>query len=189
MQPKNYIAYVGQDGGFQSRAMLIPCEEFEKARREEILILKEYSKKVSITIEGKPYHIPNLLIQDYIWKRNLGRQVSMPYTGICNMLTHYADGGSTWYDEEKDEEIQGYSDMKDEAWFTKTNKSALGSGFNHIDCFDKLMNMKELDGIPINVVDGFLVLESNNGKLSMPVFDTVDEMLYEHYFKNVMLGE
>lgn len=192
-QPKKYIAYVGQDCNFQSRAMLIPSEEFTNARKEECLILKEHSKAIVATIKEKTYHIPNILIQNYLYEENYGIQVETPYTQTCNMLTHYADGGSTVYDFKTETEMQGYADMKDEEWFTKTIRSEygipFGRGFNHFACFLKLMNMKVHEGTPINVIDGFLVLESNNGKLNISEFDTVTEMMHECYFKDAIFGE
>lgn len=65
-------------------------------------------------------------------------------------------------------------------------------GFNHIKNYfncKKLTKVRECDftlnddlyGKSINIVESFLILESNNNKLKAPRFDTVDEMMETLY--------
>lgn len=50
--------------------------------------------------------------------------------------------------------------------------------------------MTSYENSPIEIVEGFLVLETNNGKLNLPPVDTVED-LYKKYlnidYKNIII--
>lgn len=167
-----YILFVGQCSNFQSRTMLIPYKEFIKAREEDYNILKKHSKKAKFIIDDQEHFVDNLLIIDYKWIGNHGHQVVTEYTSFCGQLESYADG-TDMYNEETGKCENVYCDLKDKEWYD-TALINLTGGFNHIKNYTKLK--KEY-----NIVDSFLVLESNDGELQYPMFDTVQEMMKEFY--------
>lgn len=152
--------------------MLIPYESFIKVRKEDYELLKKHS------INYK--EIENVLIQNYTWQNNTGKQTKHPYTYLCGILTSYADGGSSWYNEELNIEEQSYYDLKDKEWFDLAICN-LTRGFDHFKNYNKLKNLTEYNKIPINIIEGFLVIESNHNQINMPQFDTVEEMLRTCY--------
>jgi hypothetical protein len=56
-------------------------------------------------------------------------------------------------------------------------------GFNHVINYCNFRNKTSYKGQPINIVEGFLVLETRDGEINMPVVDTVEEM-YEKFFSH-----
>ncbi|QKF94210.1 hypothetical protein QKU48_gp0752 [Fadolivirus algeromassiliense] len=169
----DYILFIGQEANFQSRSMLIPAKEFIEARKEDYEMLKKTSAKNYVfQFDGMDHQIDNLLLQNYIWEDNMGKQEIREYTQVCNQLTHYADG--------MDDNC--YFDMKDKIWYDKAICN-ICSGFNHIKNYTKAKNMTMYKKKPINIVDSFLFIELRNGILEMPSCDTVEEMFQKYYSK------
>ena len=137
----NYILYVAKEANFASRIMLIPSEEYIKARNIDYQLLKENAKEHN--------DVNNVIIQKYKKVNNkIYNQVVEPFTSICNRLTMYADGTE-------------YIDDKDEEWYNKAIVIP-SMGFNHINNYRKILKMKEYNGVKINIIDSFLVLEEES---------------------------
>jgi hypothetical protein len=167
----DYILFVGQEANFQSRSILIPAQDFIEVRREDYELLKKSSiKNYTFNIKGKSFVIDNLLIQNYNFEGNIGHQEQKEYTDICNKLTHYADG----LDEDH------YFDLKDKTWYD-ASICGICRGFNDIENYSIWKNATKYEDKEINIIDSFLCLELTNGKLNLPIFDTVEEMLLKMY--------
>ena len=167
----NYILFIGQEGNFQSRSILIPEKEFIEYNNDTYTLLKSKSIKNHVfSIDDDDYMIDNLLIQDYKIEGSMGKPVMTKYSEICWKLANYADGM----------EEDHYFDIKDKHWYDKSITNICG-GFNHIKNYKKCRMMTTVKGKEINIVDGFLFLEATNGKLKLPSCDTVKEM-YLKYF-------
>ena len=148
-----YILFVGQDGNFCSRVILIPYEEFLQVRSEDYQGMKKYSRKA--TIDG--VKIDNLLEQRTIWSGDEGRLEIKEYTKICEKLCDYAEWGLE------------YASEKDKTWLNQSIRPH-HNYFNHIKTYD---NFRE----KYNVVDSFLYIELDN----KPPYDTVEEMMNDLY--------
>jgi hypothetical protein len=155
-----YILYVGQEANFQSRCMLIPAKEFIRDRPDIYNKLKERSIK-NHTIED--CLIDNLLLQNYDVEGSRCTPEIKDYSEYCWKLTHYADGLDC-------------IDEIDKEWYDKSILLLGSLGFNHIKNYTKIKNMKQY-----NIIDGFLVLETRDGKLERPDVDTVEEMYAKYY--------
>ena len=149
-----YILFLAQEANFQTRSLLISYEEFMKVRKDDYDILKQAVTKVNDI---------NLIIQNYKWQDNCGTQEIHTHTKIVNQLMRYADG--------MDEDC--YLEMKDKLWYDQS-KGNFCKGFNHVK------NYKEWVNKP-NIVDSFLVLTTDDGKLNIPTVDTVEELLQKYY--------
>jgi hypothetical protein len=66
-----------------------------------------------------------------------------------------------------------YLEMKDKTWYDQS-KGGFCKGFNHIK------NYKEWVNKP-NIINSFLVLSTDDGKLNIPTVDTVEELLQKYY--------
>ena len=132
--------------------MLIPynkyllCDDLIK----DFDILRKYCKSQIFVIDGVDYSIDNLLIKNIIWNGNCGKTETNEYNPIINRLTYYADGI---------EEYQYFSE-NDRVWYDNTITN-LCRGFNHIKNYYKLRNSTQYKGKPIEIIEGFLVLENN----------------------------
>lgn len=166
----DYILFLGQQGNFQTRSMLIPAKEFLEARNEDYQLLKKSSKKFTFIIDNIKHEVDNLLLQNIVWNGNYGTSETHQYSDICHKLTCYADG----LDDDQ------YYDLKDKEWYDKTPTNLCG-GFNHIKNYTELKNLKKHKDQNINIIDSFLVLELRNGILEMPSCDTVEEMYNKFY--------
>ena len=157
--PDDYILYIAQCANFQSRIMLIPIIEFLKVRSDDYDMLKNLSlKDQNFTLDNKKYIVDNLLVIDYVNDDDTYRvfsQTDSSYRLLCNHLTSYAEG--------MDEDC--YFHEKDELWY-KSAIIFLTTGFNHIYNHKRFKQMTNYKNKTINVVDSFLVLESQNNKYS-----------------------
>ena len=170
----NYILFVIQEGGFQSRCMLIPSQEFLKVRQEDYDLLKRSSISYTFEIDKKSYIVDNLILQNYICTKNYATSEIYEYTNLCETLTWYACG--------VDENC--YSELKDKEWYDSAICN-IASGFNHIKNYNKFKNMTEYKDKKINIIDSFLILELDDGILKMPMYDTVEELnkfMFNHYY-------
>jgi hypothetical protein len=167
-----YILYCAQDANFQTRSMLIPydkyllCDDLVK----NFDVLRKHSKEQTFIIAGVNYKIDNLLLQNIMWNDNCGQAESTEYNIIIDRLTQYADG----LDDGQ------YFSINDKVWYDSTINNLCG-GFNHIKNYCSLRNSQSYETKPIQIVEGFLVLQTRDGVLKMPNVDTVKE-LYEKYY-------
>lgn len=178
----NYILFVCQLGNFQSRSILVPYDKFLNVpeRLNDYNILKEKSNKnVKIAIKEQEYIIDNLLIQNYTKQGNLliqdqdQDQDQMRIKRICSDMQGYADG--------LDDDC--YYHMYDKEWYDDSITN-ICRGFNDIKNYIFCRSLKTINEKKINIVDGFLVLETINGKINYPIFDTSEEMLLTLYGYN-----
>lgn len=161
-----YILFIFQEANFQSRSILVPKELFLKVREDDYNMLKKHSIK-NVAIKGDT--IDNLLIQDYWRDGNCCHQRMQPFTRICGELAGYADRME-----------DRYYDLSDCEWVDNSITNICG-GFNHVKNYVSARHIEEIEGKRVNIVEGFLVLKSQEGKLNMSPFDTVDEMLLKVY--------
>lgn len=166
----DYILFIGQESNFQSRSMLIPACEFMKVRGDDYLLLKTSSVAKTFTIDGVEYIVNNLLLQNVTWQGNSGTHDNHPFTKICSQLVNYANG--------MDEEY--YCDLKDKKWYDLAITNFC-NGFNHIKNHTLWKTKTMYKNKPINIVDSFLYLTMDDYKLSLPICDTVEEMLHMYY--------
>ena len=75
-----------------------------------------------------------------------------------------------------------YGDDDDEEW-EKYSYGNLCRGFNHIKNYQYLLKLKNYDNRDIEIIDSILLLESRNGIVEAPPFDTNLEIMYELYLK------
>jgi hypothetical protein len=160
-----YILFVIQDANFYSRCILVPKDKFLETRNEEYNILLEHSHK-NVEIEG--VSIKNLLIEEFTRKGNVGTLKVENWSSFIDNLRNYSEWGLE------------FCSLKDENW-VKDSLTNLKSGFNHVKTYQNNVNLKKYKKKPINIVDSFLVLESANGEIFKPAFDTNEEMVLSLY--------
>lgn len=173
-EPKKYILYCAQEANFQTRSMLIPYDLIMKCpeRVKHLDILREHAmKNVEFEHRGEKYTVDQLLIENIIWEGGFGRHEKSPYSNITNDFTDYADWGTE----------HGVSKLYDKEWTKEVICGVASEGFNNVTNYCKFRNKPSYRGKPINIVEGFLVLEASNGKVEIPSVDTVEEM-YEKYY-------
>ena len=174
-ETKKYILYCAQEANFQTRSMLIPYDDIMRcgSRVKDLETLRSHaSKDVTFEHRGKTYTVDQLLIQNITWDGKFGTQDQMPFTKIINDLHLYAEGSY-------DSCIEPY----DSKWLPNVICGVASEGFNNVINYCNFRNKTVYENKPIEIVEGFLVLESNNGKVRMPSVDTVDEMLRKYYSK------
>jgi hypothetical protein len=69
----------------------------------------------------------------------------------------------------------------DSTWANKIICGIASKGFNHIKNSCDFRNKKMYKGQSIEIVEGFLVLATNNGQFNLSTSDTVEEM-YEQFY-------
>jgi len=159
--PKNYILFIGQESNFGSRSMLIPAKEFLglETRKKDYETLKKYSKKVKFITNSKEYIVDNTLILNIKWEKkenntSIGSFDKTEYSKICHELIQYAN---CW-------EKNIYSKIEDKIWVDGAILDICDS-FDNIQDYIKCRQMNEYNNKKINIIDSFLVLESDDGKL------------------------
>lgn len=171
---EKYILYCAQDANFCTRSMLISydlimkCEE----RVKDLEVLRANAlRDVPFEHRGQKYVVDQLLVQNITWTGNHGRPDDNAFIEITTDFTHYADGI------DEDEICKEY----DRVWANDIICGVASSGFNNVTNYCNFRNKNRYKRKSIEIIEGFLVLESNNGKTScMPSVDTVEEM-YEKY--------
>lgn len=158
-----YILFLGQDGNFQTRSILIPARPFLLVRKDDYELLKRESIQYTFTLDNKEYLIDNLLIQNFNFEGNMGKAEIHPYTSACDNIMWYADC--------RDEDH--YLDLADKVWFDNSIID-LCSGFNHIENY---IQCKQLLENNIKILDSFLVLESNNDIIEISGIKTARQLL------------
>lgn len=161
---KRYVLYCGQEANFQTRSMLIPYDKVlsDQELKHDLEMLRKHAKKTKLNGQGKEFEIDQLIVVNYKYEGNVGRQEITEYTAIANRLTWLADGRGP------------------ESWYQGVITHLIG-GFNNVKNYIKLRNMKSYEGEPVEIVEGFLVLEARDDKLIIPPVDTVEEMFAKYY--------
>lgn len=164
-----FILWCNQEGNAQTRSLLIPADLLNKKRREQLEELKRYRIK-----ECKEY---NVILIDHVYSfdsqgNKIGVHVSerdKRADDIVVNISYYADWSH-----------QYCLDKEDEVWAFQSFDT-LCRGFNHIKNFKELLTLKEWKGVPIEIVDSFLILESKNGVQNQSPWDTSEEMMLDLY--------
>ena len=164
----NYILFVAQEGNFQTRSMLIPAEEFLSVRKNDYDLLK--NKKIRIT-NGTDV-VDNVVLENYVTcSENSRVQEENECNRIVTDLKMYCEWGLE----------HGYSDTMDKEWYDGAIMN-LCDGFDNIANYTESMTIKNINGMDINIIDSFLVLETIDGKIShQSKYRTVEEMMQDVY--------
>lgn len=165
-----YILYCAQEANFQTRSMLIPYDLIMKCpeRVKHLQILRDNAlRNVPFNYKDKEYVVDQLLIQNITWNENCGSYDETPYKQIVSELTCYGD--------------EMYFNSYDEEWSNNIICYVASEGFNHVTNYCNFRNKSEYKGSPIEIVEGFLILQSHDGILNMPSVETVEEMFAKYY--------
>ena len=163
-----YILYCAQVANFQTRSMLVPYDKYLQCSDlvNDFDVLRSASKSCTFKIADKDYYVDNLIVCNLVTDGNLRfRDGKTNYSEIVHNLTDYAHG--------MDEDC--YCRMSDQDWYSEAITNLCGN-FNHVKNYCMLRSLTSYENKPIEIVEGFLVLESINGKLKYPTYDTVSEM-------------
>ena len=145
-----YILFCAQEAGFRTRSMLIPYDLIMSCpeRKNDLQILRKYCQR-DVVIDD--LIVDQLLIEEIIWTGHVGRPNDSPFLEIVFDLRHYADG------------------MMDDDCFMKeydrlwANNIICGVasefGSEHISNYCSFRNRTTYNGKPIEIVEGFLVLQ------------------------------
>ena len=184
----DYILFIIQKSNFQSRSLLVPFKEFTsiEKRRTQLNVLKDHAKTTVITNKENNTHVivDNVVFNNYtttsvrIQDGHVLKSYQMdlnPYYGdLYNDLRFYAEWGFDEYG----------LDPEDMKWNPLIYKDFC-QGFNHILNFETCKQMKSIEGRPINIVESFLFLETQDGVYTSPRFDTVKQMMKACYGMNI----
>ncbi len=172
---KKYILYCGQLGNFQTRSMLIPYDEIMQCpeRVADLQTLRDHSSKnVEFEHKGEKYIVDQVLYNNITWTNGLGYHDKNPYSRITSDFMSYADTL----------EFGCYIHLYDTVWRDLVIPYCASKGFNDVLNYCNFRNKTEYKNQPIEIVEGFLVLETNNGNPhSMPDIDTINEMYQKYY--------
>lgn len=153
-----YILFCAQECNFLTRSLLIPydliitCEE----RVGDLDILRANAKKnVVFEHEGKEYIVDNLLIQNVTYKDKLGIYDNTPFLQIVEDFIFYAFTMEDGF----------YCKEYDMIWADGAIPRIASDSNPHFVNYCEFRNRTEYKGMPIEIVEGFLILESSNGHL------------------------
>ena len=169
--PKKYILYCAQEANFQTRSMLIPYDLIMKCEKrvQELQVLRQHClPNVPFNHLGEDYIIDQLLIDNFTFKNGRGTKDTSPYSHITGIWSWYADNDLE----------ECYSDMDDKEWYDSSITN-VASGFNHLKNYTTLRSMGEYNGTPIEIVEGFLVLDTDDGKLMLSSIETVEQLKFD----------
>lgn len=169
-----YILFCAQSANFQTRSILIPYNLFIQCetRAKDLECLRQKSEHNILLIRNnKTYNVDNLLYRHIIWDDRIGKAEKNDINKIISELTIYSEGMN------KD----CYIHLYDKEWYDKSICHVAAKGFNHLNNYCNFRNKTQYKNKNIDIVEGFLVLETNNGKLEYSEIDTIEE-LYEQYY-------
>ena len=142
------------------------CDFLEVRRDDYELLIKSSLKNHKFTIDGEDYIIDNLLFENIQWNNGHRTYQTHEYSNICFILRCYADGMYGI----------GYMDMKDKKWYDNSMDN-LCSGFHHIKNYNTCKMITSYNGKTVNIIDSFLVLNLDDGKLRISKFEPVEQLL------------
>lgn len=171
---KKYILFVAQEASFCSRSLLLPYDAIMqcKERVADLNVLRQHAKKnVKFGHMGEKYIVDQLLIQNITWSDRCGTPDIEPFTTIVQQLVTYADWGAEHVSRDYDEE-----------WTKEMICNVASGGFNHIVNYCNFRQRTQYKKKQIDIVEGFLVLQTDNKRpITMPEVDNEEEM-YETYY-------
>ena len=129
--------------------MLIPYHLAQKNPEmvRDLEILRTYARK-DMDIEGQI--VDRVVIQNVVWNDG-GVNEQHPYSQILDKLCVLADG---WDMED------GWD--RDDDWYSKAILIHPGT-FDHVKNYLEARQMTSYEGHPLEIVEGFLILETRNG--------------------------
>jgi hypothetical protein len=169
-----YILWCQQQSNFQTRTLLIPVDMLGSERKQQLDKIKQFRDK------------NNVIVIDTTWTYEYdeqGKRVGgcgtvsekdKEISRLCSDFEYYADRQS--YDD-------GYLRKEDLEWLPFSFNQLCG-GFNHVKNYQQLLTLKEWEGKPVNIVDSYLILGSDDGVLSVSPWDTPDAMMLDIYGYN-----
>lgn len=153
-----YILFCAQEANFQTRSMLIPYDlimECEERRKDLEILRNNATKDAKLNFRGKSIVIDQLLVQKIVWDSGWGRAEKTDWNKIARELRQYADGIMT--EENETYFFQSYDSM----WYPHAICNIVSKGFNHAVNYHSFRSRTMYRGKPIEIVEGFLILESN----------------------------
>jgi hypothetical protein len=167
--PKKYILYCAQDANFQTRSMLIPYDDIMECenRVKDLEILRFHAvKNATFKHRGNTYVVDQLLIENLV-PSSFGLTAEItPYTSITNNFTRCA---------------MRMCEPIPEKWFKGIITEVASKGFNNVTNYCNFRNRTTYKNKPIEIVEGFLVLQFQDGEFDMPNVDTEQEMFDVYY--------
>jgi hypothetical protein len=169
-----YVLWCAQESNFQTRTLLLPIDMLDSKRKQQLEDMKQFRDK------------NNVIIIDHTWTFEYDEQgkklggcgtvsdKDKDLSRLCSDFMYYADRQS-YHD--------GYLESEDLEWLPFSFNQVCG-GFNHVKNYQQLLTMTEWKGKPVNIVDSYLVLESENGVLNVSPWDTADAMMLDIYGYN-----
>lgn len=195
----DYYLYCQQSCNFQTRTLLIPALLLSEQRLADWQEIKSHCLPAEraaqlLTAIGGQTAIElasqhnllsgqfNVAVINIVWQDRTGSRdpKHKRLSQLCGLFEGVADDGRYFGRCERH-----YGDYYDIDWQTYSYNSLCG-GFNHLLNYCQLLTMSEYDEHPINIVDSLLILEADGGRLSAPSYDTVDEMMFDIYFKPLL---
>jgi hypothetical protein len=151
------ILFCFEEANFQTRSLLVPQEEFERARGDQLRLLREnalHDVKVE-TDKGVVDSVQHLILQNFTTAETKTHAVAdpSPVSSILHDLYVFADG---W-------EGRSAFEEKDHLWLP-SSISGLAKGFDHVANYISLRAMTEYSRFKFEIVEAFLVLETRDGK-------------------------
>lgn len=165
-EANKYILYCAQECNFQTRSMLIPYDKIMQCpgRVKDLETLRQFSmKNISFKRGEKEYIVDQLLLENITTHNGGGIIETTPFTNIINDFTLYADGNHQDVDENDNPTYVTY-EPGDEIW-SEHVICHITKGFDHIKNYCEFRNRKEYQDKPIEITEGFLVLETENGTI------------------------
>ena len=189
-EPKKYILFCAQEANFQTRSVLIPYDLIMKCeqRVKDLEILRSNSLR-NIPFNNGQYIVDQLLIRNITWDGNVGRYDDNPFIDIVDEIMSYID-----------RQIDEVRYLYDEEWAREKICHIASKGFNHVANYCNFRKRTSYKGEPIEIVEGFLILESERGRiedsadreLKLPAgrirtqdVDTVEEMYEKYYSESI----
>ena len=168
-QHRQYILFYSVDGhGGTIPTILIPYDLIIQSpeRVKGLELLRSFTTKNVIfeCFEGQCL-VDQMFIQNSTWKGNSGRQDLHPCNEIISSLEFYARGYHQSYDMRTYTPRKIYTDIEDEIWINDIIVVTGNTMVSPIEEYCELRGLTEYDGIKIDIVEGFLILRSRNGKL------------------------
>jgi hypothetical protein len=121
------------------------CEQ----RKLDLQTLRDNAEyNVVFEHKGEEYMVDQLITQNIIWEEGSGVAEETSCSQFIDKLTWYADMGSG-------------IEKQDKEWMKYTIRDVASDGFKHIINYCNFRHRTSYKNKPIEIVEGFLVLENN----------------------------
>jgi len=145
------------------------------------ILIENAINKVTFEHKGNTYCVDNLLTLNFMGNNKMLMQEVTQCSQIINDLLDHTINSP--YDPS---DLVGIAsipvDNGDQyEWLQHIIINVASDGFNHVVNYCNFRNKISYQGKPIEIVLGFLVLESHNGNIRMPTVDTEKELFEKYY--------